>query len=376
MSSTDLDVRRTLDMTRAPTEQWNEEMMALVAATVLKRASTRGEQIYCLAVADALALNPFIDEIYFLPTKSTDGSGPGIKPYIGRNGLVKKAAERGAYFESETVHENDRFRVTRKANGEVTVTHSYGATDRGPIIGAYAFLHGPQWEHPSFFYAKLEEYLPTFDAEWKMSKSPWGNQRSAMIEKCAMIGAGRKRLDLGNVLMDGEIARFEQMQQAGPAPLAVEAPQEFDWEALPAGPQTIGRLRAAASALDWTPAKAELVLRGLDQTELAAKADELEAQAQAAQSGSGDAAAADDLSPAEGSGSAAAAGSDDEGVADAEVVPDAEHAAALERRIADLEERMAIAAPESDEFAMLSEELDAVQAELEAVRNPDQGSLL
>lgn len=185
MATTDLAVRRTLDLTRAPDEQWNEEMVKVVAKNIFRgKEITQPQLYYCLNVAESLALNPLIGEIYFLPAKSRDGAGPAWTPYIGRNGLVKKAGERGAYYESDTVHENDKFTMRRKSDGTMAVTHSYGTADRGEIIGAYAFLHFRNGDRPSFFYAKLSEYLPEFDNDWKMKVSPWGNQRSAMIEKC------------------------------------------------------------------------------------------------------------------------------------------------------------------------------------------------
>lgn len=386
--STDVVTRTAgLDLTRAPTEQWNEEMMKLVASQVLKRASTKGEQVYCLVVADSLGLNPFIDEIYFLPTKSKDGSGPGIKPYIGRNGLVKKAAERDAYYESETVHEHDRFRMSRAKDGTVSVTHSYGVKDRGEIVGAYAWLHFRNGDKPAFAYAKLSEYLPTFDADWKMGASPWGNQRSAMIEKCAMIMAGRKRLNLGGVLVDGEIARFEQQQAiTGPPPVEAEA---FEFSALDASEETIAELEAVVDRLNtvaplsWTPAKCEMVMSGMHDvelrgllTQLREEANELERRAESRSPvvpGPGGEPQAPE------SGSVTAPGSDGEGhenVTDAVVVPDEEHVAALAQRAAGLEERLQAADPASDEAAMLSAELDGVNVELDAATNPDQGQLL
>jgi hypothetical protein len=383
MMGTDLQVRRTLDMTRAPTEQWNEEMMKLVASQVLKRASTKGEQLYCLAVADALGLNPFIDEIYFLPTKSKDGSGPGLKPYIGRNGLVKKATDRGAYFEADTVHENDKFRMARKRDGTVEVSHSYGAADRGEILGAYAFLHFRNGDRPAFFYAKLDEYLPTFDAEWKMAASPWGNQRSAMIEKCAMIGAGRKRLDLGNVLMDGELPIYEQQQAAGPdTATVVEAEVEpFGFDGLPE------RLRVAVARVEelspgsWPPAKCEMVFTGMSDAELDAIAVVIEGEADLlAERAVVDAPGRSEEQAGDASSEEPASA---EGLTEAEVVEEVlppvesvERAAMLRARLRDLEDRMNEPELLEHESVELDHEYSVVEAQLHALEDPGQGSLI
>src|SRR5579875_662347 len=134
--ATDVVVREgTFDLTRAPQERWNEEMLKVVAKNVFRGMEVTQPQLYfCLSVAESLGLNPMIQEIYFIPGKSRDGRGLAFVPYIGRNGLVMKASERGYYYESDTVHANDKFRIYRKADGERTCTHSYGAADRGEIV--------------------------------------------------------------------------------------------------------------------------------------------------------------------------------------------------------------------------------------------------
>lgn len=378
--TTAVELRRTLDLTRAPDEQWNDEMMRLVASQVLKRASTKSEQVYCLAVADALGLNPFIGEIYFIPSKSKDGSGPGLLPYIGRNGLVAKAAERNAYFESETVHANDKFSMRRRQDGTVAVAHSYGSAERGEIVGAYAFLHFRNGDKPAFFYAKLSEYLPSFDQDWKMAASPWGNQRSAMIEKCAMIGAGRKRLNLGNVLIDGEIARFEEQQARGPKQVE-SVPVEFDFAQFTADPELARRLEDAAGAAGWPPAKCEMVMTGQSTDALERIVAEMEVEANRPATGHVvDAPATPEVpegdSPSEPTDTAEGGRMADE-PPDADVLApeESERVDTLMARAAQLEQRMMAAPEASDEQAAYSEELDQVNAELEALTNPDQTSL-
>lgn len=378
MTGTAVEQRRTLDLSRAPDEQWNGEMVKMVANQLFRgRDVTRGELYYCLSVAEGIGLNPLIGEVYFIPAKSSDGKGPTLQPYIGRNGLVRKAAEKGYYYESETVHENDKFTMRRARSGETVVTHSYTQAERGEIVGAYAFLHRRDGsERPAFFYAKLDEYLPTFDVEWKMAKSPWGNQRSAMIEKCAMIGAGRKRLELGNVLMDGEVARYQEQGDVGPGPRVVPDAGELDFSQFTADRDLADQLRVGAVAAGWPAAKCEMVMSGRSDAALGVIVDQLagEVEIRAAQA---DVSAAEPQSEGEqggGEGPPDASGSEAE-IAEAVVVPDEEHAESLRRRAALLEERMMAAPNASDEQRELSDELDAVQVELDALENPDQPPL-
>lgn len=361
--TTDLIHRdRSFDLTRAPSEQWNEEMLKLVAGTVLKGASTRAEQFYCLAVADSLNLNPFIDEIYFIKVKSRDGGGKVLKPYIGRNGLVAKATERGAYYDAAEVHANDEFEVERTQTGRVKMRHKWSPKDRGAIIGAWAMLYGP-WGHPAFSYIDIAEYKPTFDEQWKADGSPWYNQEAAMAQKCAMIVAGRQRLQLGNVLGDGEIERVAQQNGQGPA-LLTETPLAFDFDALPASQEIRDRLRAAVDAANavqadsWLPAKLEMLAAGRDEAGLIELIQRIE----------GDAASYVEPEPVDGE------------IVDAEPVPDPtpeqlERAAALQVRIAGLQERFDACA-DTDEAEALQQEIDMVGAELAAVGDASQQSLI
>lgn len=198
-------VPRGMDLTEPPWKRWHEDMIRLARQTVLSEAKSDGEVYYCLALAEGLGLNPFADEIYFIKSQKPNGR---IQPYIGRNGLVKKAADYGAYFTCDTVREHDEFRVLHTSKGP-EVTHSYGQEkDRGEIVGAWALIYFDEGSVPGFAYAPLAEYLPEFDQDWKMDKSPWGNQRSAMIEKCAMIACSRQRISIGGVVVDAELDRM------------------------------------------------------------------------------------------------------------------------------------------------------------------------
>lgn len=368
MSTGALELRRTLDLTRSPQEQWNAEMVDLVARNVFRGQDITEKQLYyCLAIADSVGLNPLIDEIYFIPAKSRDGKGPAWKAYVGRNGLVSKAAERGYHFESETVHENDKFRMTRKRDGTVEVTHSYTQADRGEVVGAYSFLHDDTGRRkPAFFYAKLSEYKPEFDQEWKADASPWGNQLSAMIEKCSMIGSGRKRLQLGNLLSDGELPIVDEMRRVGPHSEPPADAGAFDFATLTEDSNLAATLEQATYAAGWPAAKCEMVLRGLSDEQLRGVLGDLVPVAEPP--GAQDAPTGED---------AVSATEPEPGVTEAQVVSDAEHREALEARQRDLNRRIAEAERDRDGDAVdeLTAEAEIVAGELYAMNDPDQSRL-
>lgn len=379
-TSTELARPAGFDLTRAPNERWNEAMVEMVSKSLFRNQQMTQTALYfCLSVAEGLGLNPLVGEIYFIPGKSRDGKGPSLQPYIGRNGLVKKARERGHHFESETVRANDKFRMTRGRDGAIRITHSYGLDDRGDVVGAYAFLHDDAGvRKPAFFYARLDEYLPTFDADWKMDASPWGNQRSAMIEKCAMIGAARKRLDLGNVLMDGELASYEQQRDAGPGGEPVEA-AVFDWGSLDAVPEPlVDRLMAAVETVNeidptlWPVAKLELVFTGRSADELEMIAAGIEEDARTAASRAPQ--AAPERSEGREGDSSPEPDASGEGVTDAQVVEEAsvEH---LRSQVADLERALRDPDLDETERAELENELDALQTAIAAGEDPGQETL-
>lgn len=407
MSSTALEARKTFDLTRAPNEQWNQEMVEVVTKNVFRgKDITLPQLYYCLSIADALALNPMIGEIYFLPTKGRDATGPAWQAYVGRNGLVKKASDRRYHYESDTVHERDKFRMTRRRDGTVEVTHSYTQADRGEIVGAYAFLHDDTGKRkPAFFYAPLSEYLPTFDQDWKMGKSPWGNTRSAMIEKCAMIGAGRKRLDLGTALIDAEGAIVLQMAQGGPgAPrAAIEASvEDFEFSQVTDDPDLAGELEEAVGRVNqlapmaWPPARCEMVMAGKTDDELRALVETLKADAESLADQAPAGAASE---PAGTDGSDAGAGSTPEGadrteaenapdeIADAEVVHEppvaedpgprtvspenVERLAGLDKRRAELEDVTNDPYADERQRAEAATELEAIDHQARAITNGD-----
>jgi hypothetical protein len=103
--------RSGFDLTHAPWRQWDKQMVDLCKATVFPQAQDEATVYFCLAVADSLGLNPFAGEVYFIPSKARDGNPAGAKPYIGREGLVKKASERDYYFEGDVVCKEDKFRI-------------------------------------------------------------------------------------------------------------------------------------------------------------------------------------------------------------------------------------------------------------------------
>jgi hypothetical protein len=372
MSNTAVEVRKSFDLTRAPAEEWNKAMIDVVSRNVFRGLTITEPQLhYCLTIADSLALNPLIGEIYFLPAKSRDGKGAAWQPYVGRNGLVKKATDRGYHYEAETVHENDKIRISRRKDGSIDVVHNYDPTkDRGDVVGAYAFLHDDSGrQKPAFFYAKVDEYRPTFtgeNADWKMSVSPWGTTLSAMIEKCAMIGAGRKRLDLGNLLIDAEGAIVQQMAESGPHTAPPASAGTFEFSGLTGDAELAAELERATVAAGWPAAKCEMVLAGLSDEQLRGVVVDLGAVAEPPGA----------QEPPAG-GDVASAAEPEPGVTEAQVVSDEEHREALEARQRDLNRRIAEAEHERDGYAVdeLTAEQEIVAGELAAMADPGQSRL-
>jgi hypothetical protein len=198
---------------------------------------------------------------------------------------VKKATERDYYFEGDVVCKEDKFRIARSRDGTRSCTHSYTHDEekRGAIVGAYAFLHSKDPSiKPAFFYAKMSEYTPNLTSD-KLAKSPWGNQTSAMILKCAMIGAGRQRLNLSGVLIDAEVDRYMQQGSVGGLGGGAAAAGDFDFGLI--GDEKVReRLRKAvtdarrADPEAWPAAKCEMAFTARSNDELVAMAEQIESE--------------------------------------------------------------------------------------------------
>lgn len=251
---------------------WDPANVAVIKQTVAKGANDAQLAVF-LELSASLGLNPLAKEIWCAVQPGRNGGEPNVLIMVGRDGLLKKAREhsqpgygRFLGMQDGVVCANDTFEVISDENG-VHVTHRFDATKsaddggRGEIVGAYARVIR-EGMYPTFFFAPLAEYLPTFDQDWKMKKSPWGNQRSAMILKCAQSTALRLAFSITGVVGEGEADR-----QLALEPGTVTTDSESEYRELLGADENEERARLLDQAMDlagWLPAKRRARLVGLD----------------------------------------------------------------------------------------------------------------
>lgn len=147
-------------------------MLQTIKDTVAQGA-TDSELYMFLQISSLYGLNPFLKEIWF--TK-IDGQ---VAIMTSRDGYLKIAKENPNFIkvQSVAVYQNDTFE-TEMINGEVTnVKHTFNHTDRGHLVGAYAFLKSKNEEENLFCYKDFKEY--------NKGNRVWKNYSEAMIRKVA-----------------------------------------------------------------------------------------------------------------------------------------------------------------------------------------------
>lgn len=186
-------------LARTPvSDQIDPRMFALIKSTVASDDGiTPAELAYFLELAAQYQLDPFAREVWIAKSKSGK-----LLIMVGRDGLRRIASRNGIHVDSDVVHVNDEFSVTRLPNGDRNVTHQWSVKDRGEIVGAWAECRegGPDGRSMGFFYADLKEFKP----DNASSYSPWSKQVSAMITGAAERQAIRKATPLGGLLVEGE----------------------------------------------------------------------------------------------------------------------------------------------------------------------------
>jgi RecT family len=143
-------------------------------------------------------LDPFAREAWIAKSKSGK-----LLIMVGRDGLRRIAQRNGIHLDGDVVRANDEFAIQRTADGNRTVTHSYGKpSDRGEIVGAWAECRegGPEGRSMGYFYAPLEEYQPAS----RDAYSPWSKQVGVMILGAAERQAVRQATPLSGLLAEGE----------------------------------------------------------------------------------------------------------------------------------------------------------------------------
>jgi len=282
---TDIELAQDEAALRRRRGDYDPEQVRLIKATVAEGA-TDAELAMFLELAARYGLDPFAHEIWCAPQPRKDGSRGRMLIMVGRDGLRKVARRLKAKVDRDVVREQDEFEVERLPDGRRAITHRYKGSQgkRGAIVGAWCEVDaGP--EAYGFFYAPLEEYLPTSEA--KLKYSPWGSQRSVMILAAAERTALAMASNLSGVVVEGEMDLNEE-RAAGEVALAVD----IAWPSADARAR-LEPLFAAINALaphSYGPGAIDLLVRGQAEEALAALASRLEEErgalvASAAQNG-------------------------------------------------------------------------------------------
>lgn len=249
------------------------EQVALIRATVARDASP-AELAMFLELCRRYELDPFTGQIYFTKMPGSNGEGGRPAIIVGRDGFLTIANRHPDFegFDSDVVRKGDSFRFSRDENGHPKVQHTYDAAaaeDRGEIVGAWCIVYRAG-RRPRYFFAHYGEYVPT--NERKLRYSPWGNQPSVMIEKCAISTALRLAFNITGLIGEEEAANVLTREAS-----AVES---FEYADDPRLALRLAELFAALAELlpeDYRPAKIRLLLRGKSEDEKAAMVPELEA---------------------------------------------------------------------------------------------------
>jgi hypothetical protein len=251
---------------------YEPEQVRLIKATVAEGA-TDAELGMFLELAARYGLDPFAREIWCVKTERKDGGTGRLLIMVGRDGLRKLARRAHASVDGDIVRENDSFTVDRLKDGTREIEHGYNGSQkgRGQIVGAWCEVRTA--DSYGYFYAPLEEYLPTSEA--KLKYSPWGSQRSVMILAAAERQALRMAIPLSGVVVEGEVELNEE-RAAGEVSLDVD----IGWPSSEAR-QELEPLFAAINAAapnSYSPGSIDLLVRGQDAVMVAALARRLEGE--------------------------------------------------------------------------------------------------
>ena len=258
---TEIEKAAPAPITEAARTRFQAEQVAVIRDTVAKDCSEAELHMF-LEIAVRHGLDPFLGEIYAAKMGGQDGAGGRVTIMVPRDGFLAVAQRSGELesLDGDVVRVNDEFKVSRRPDGSREVEHSY-SKDRGEIAGAWAIVKRRD-RTPMFFYAPIEEYLPT--SEKKLKYSPWSRQASAMILKCAESNALRKAFSITGV------AGAEEMQkQMIEGPTGSPEP-ETEWGEDPTVAEMVKAYFDRVNELQpgaYKPAKVRVMLRGLDDDE-------------------------------------------------------------------------------------------------------------
>lgn len=225
--------------------------MELIRATVASDCN-EAELGMFLELCARYELDPFARQIWAVKMKGR------LTIIVARDGLLAIADRSGEFIgmEGDVVRENDDF---RKVSGNAMPEHSYGAKDRGTIVGAWATVFR-EGRKPTYFFAPFEEYMPS--GRNLTDYSPWKYQTSAMILKCAEAMALRKGFTISGLVAEEEMGNQRLVNGAA---AEVEDEVETEWGDDASLASWLEALFAAVNAERpgaWMPAKIRMTLRG------------------------------------------------------------------------------------------------------------------
>lgn len=152
---------------------WTEKVQEVKA--IFADNLTDAEFSIFVNIGKMLGLNPFTREIWAVKYQDRPAA-----IFVGRDGYRKKAQELEEYdgHRAMAVYSNDSFSLE---NGEPK--HSFGAGDRGKLMGAYCVVYRKGCRVPFSVYVDFQEY--------NTGKSNWAKMPATMIAKVAEAQALR-----------------------------------------------------------------------------------------------------------------------------------------------------------------------------------------
>jgi phage recombination protein Bet len=181
-----LVVNNTIDM-------WNCEKQLKEIRGIISSTPLTDVEFACLVqLGKATQLNPFMREIWAV--KYTQGKAASI--FIGRDGY-RKAAQRDRdyeYHQVNAVYSKDEFKI---CNDEIT--HTYGFSNRGDLVGAYCIVKRKSSAKPTYVLVTMDEY--------NQRQSLWKDKPETMIKKVAEAQALRQAFQdlLAGTYSDAEL---------------------------------------------------------------------------------------------------------------------------------------------------------------------------
>jgi phage recombination protein Bet len=165
---------------------YSEDQVQTIKNTVAKGANDNELSMF-LHICRTYGLDPFLKEIFYSSDMKTI--------MTSRDGYLKVAQRDPSFkgIKSAVVHENDNFTMDIAAN---MVEHSFGAKDRGDIVGAWAIVER-EGREPVIQYAPFDEY--------NKGRSTWKQFPSAMICKCAEALALKRQFGISGLVTQEEV---------------------------------------------------------------------------------------------------------------------------------------------------------------------------